>query len=125
MTIPTAAQAQRQAAEATKRKQRERERQRKAAEAAERKRQAKILRTEVPMRMKEVGQAIAKAIKDGNRSLNFYISSAYEGSEVKVRLERKGYKVSPVLSHSGTTNMGDSSAPCNVEFTEYWIEVSW
>lgn len=85
----------------------------------------RILKHDVPLRMRGLKKALSKAVCEGHRELRFEVNNYTEGHAIRERLEKKGYTVSSVNHEHGTNNMGDFNAPCNVEYDNYWIIISW
>jgi hypothetical protein len=96
---------------------REAQRQARLDEAeAERQRRDEISLKNHDLWMKATRVRIAEAVKDGRMSMTM------DGADSRIldALRKEGYKTETI---SGSTNMGDSSAPCMVDYTI--TTVSW
>ena len=121
----TAKQAARQAELAQKRIQREQAKRARIDERRHAVERDRILRHDVPLRIKEFDKALKREIADGKKSMRFEVNNGTEGHAVRMALVKRGFTVSSVQHQHGSTNMGDFNAPCNVEYDDYWLLISW
>jgi hypothetical protein len=98
--------------------------------AAARARARDALRVDVPRFMKRVHRQVLAASRLGKRTTGFDLDcenypNAYAVTEaMKTRLLRLGYHVD-ITTESGTSDMGDSAAPCIIHYQRVHLEVSW
>lgn len=123
--MTTAKQASLMSDRAQKRIQREQANQARIEERRQAAARGRILRHDVPFRMREFKKELSKAVCDGKKEMRFSVNNDTEGYAVRERLLKRGFAVSYLHHEHGSTNMGDFSAPCTVEYDYYWLEVSW
>lgn len=97
---------------------------RKAEERREAARRKQIIDEDVPLRLKNFSAELEQAISNRQSSFDFGVNNSIEAEIIKPILEAKGYRVSPLQSESGETNMGDFNAPCVVPWEKLWLTVA-
>ena len=77
--------------------------------------------------MREIYREVRNATALGESTVTYtvnYTVSTPTSDAIRNRLERKGFRVE-IDHRSGTSNMGDSAAPCNVDWTSTDVKIAW
>ncbi len=79
---------------------------------------------QVPEMLKELRLEIKDAADRGETSIEESYDSAVYVAALAIELQKEGYMCKSQY-RSGTSNMGDSAAPCLVDWESYDMTVSW
>jgi len=98
------------------------EEQKKAYQAAEH--QKWLKKDLMPRRLREIKAAIRKAAGGGDNNTTCSFQASGIDFQIETRLQQEGY-TTKVTFENGVANMGDSAAPCMVEYNNVLFEISW